>query len=59
MFPSLLDSFRSTSASLANLNGSIVSRHILAWQSHHDSDDWLDYWKEQDAYLLTDYQLAM
>ena len=23
------------------------------------TEDWLDYWKEQDAYLPTDYQLAM
>ena len=30
----------------------LVSSHILAWQSHHDSDDWLDYWKEKDAYWL-------
>ena len=37
----------------------LVSSHILAWESHHDSDNWLDYWKEQDTNLLTDYQLAM
>jgi len=57
MFPNLFDSFRSTSASLANLNGSFLDTF---W---HDSpimtEDWLDYRKEQDAYLLTDYQLAM
>ena len=57
MFPNLFDSFRSTSASLANLYGSFLDTF---W---HDSpimtEDWLDYWKEQDTYLLTDYQLAM
>lgn len=57
MFPNLFNSFRSTSASLSNLNGSFLDTFL------HDSpiltEDWLDYWKEQDTYLLTDYQLAM